>query len=435
MSMVNRAPGSVTRAPASTGASRVPVPARVPADAIRNVRIGRQGLYDAGGAVVAYEVLFHATGAGSAPGAAERATSQVVASTFGTFGVDRIAGGRPLHVRLTRPFLTGVIPVPVESTGVVIDVAAGTAVDSELLAGIEQLRSDGFGIALSGYRGQPEWSGLLDLLDHVKIDAAAHSMADLTAMTARVADAGRNLIATGIEDGATFDQLIGLPFGLFQGRFLEQPAVLERTTLSPTQLVCARLLGDLADPDVHVVRLEPTIATDPGLVLRLLRTANSASFAPHHEVTSLRQALVIIGPRRLRSWIVLTMLEGPAAASPADCLWKVLARACACRLLAPATAADLAFTVGLLSGAAELLGAPADQVAKASGVSVAVQDALAGGEGVAGRLLAAVRAHELEDEQGVLAAGMSPYDVSQIYLAALSDALRLVQEIAGPVRG
>lgn len=433
--MADRGSGSVVQAPAPAGSSRVPAQARVPGDAIRSVRVGRQGLYDRTRALVAYEVLFQPSGNGPGEGPGERATSQVITSTFGTFGVERIAGGRPLHIGLTRSFLTGVIPIPVESTGVVIEVAASTVADGELITGLEQLREAGFEISLAGYRGQMEWSGLLDLVDHVKIEAAAHPMAALTAMAERVADLGRNLIASGIEDEATFAQVATLPFTMFQGPLLERPSVLERTTLSPTQLVCARLLGKLADPDVHVVRLESTIGADPGLVLRLLRTANSASFAPNHEVTSLRQALVIIGPRRLRSWIMLMMLEGPCAASPADGLWKVLARACACRALAPATAADLAFTVGLLSGAAELLGAPAELVAESAGVGTAVQEALAGGEGIAGRILAAVRAHELDDEAGVRASGLTTYDVSQIYLSALSDALLLVQEIAGPVRG
>jgi EAL and modified HD-GYP domain-containing signal transduction protein len=421
---------ATAQAPVPRENPRVPAQTRVPADAVRDVRVGRQGLYDARRSLMAYEVLFH-SGASGPENVGDRATSQVIATTFGTFGVDRIAGSRPVFIGFTRAFLTGIIPVPVEPAGVVVEIPATMMVDAELLGGLEQLRQDGYRIALCEYRGQPEASALLDLVDYVKIEIPAHNRFQLAELAGRVAERGRELIASGIEDEASMARAVELGFGLFQGPFLEKPTVLQRRTLSPTQLVCVRLLGDLADPDLDVVRLEPTIGSDPGLALRLLRTANSAATGASRQISSLRQALVIIGPRRLRAWIVLILLEGPSTASPADGLWKVLARACACRLLVPPALADLAFTVGLLSGAAELLGASGQTVAEAAGVAQEVRDALAGGLGGAGTALSAVLAHERDDDAGLRAGGLAPYDVSHAYLESLSESLRLVEEITG----
>lgn len=412
------------------GLPRVPAQTRAPADAVRNVRVGRQGLYDARRSLVAYEVLFHSR-EGRPDQKGDRATSQVIASTFGTFGVDRIAGARPVFISFTRAFLTGIIPIPVEPAGVVVEISASMMVDAELLAGVEQLRESGYRVALCDFRGQPESSALLDLVDYVKIDVSEHNGRQLAELAARVCDRGRELIASGIEDEPTLARVAELGFGLFQGPFLEKPSVLERRTLTPTQLVCVRLLGELADEDLDIVRLEPAVGSDPGLALRLLRTANSAASGTSRQIASLRQALVIIGPRRLRSWVVLILLEGPSQASPADGLWKVLARACACRALAPAESADEAFTVGLLSGAAELLGAPPQAIAEAAGVTHQVRDALVSGLGGAGTALHAVLAHEMDDDSGVTASGLAPYDVSHAYLEALSESLRLVEEITG----
>src|SRR5205085_1969127 len=98
------------------------------------------------------------------------------------------------------------------------------------------------------------------------------------------------------------------------------------------------------------------VGSDPGLVLRVLRTANSAATGPAEELSSLRQALVLLGPRRLRSWIVLALLDGGSARDVTHDVWSVLARAHATQRLA-SPAADLGYTIGLLSGAAELLGA------------------------------------------------------------------------------
>jgi EAL and modified HD-GYP domain-containing signal transduction protein len=223
---------------------------------------------------------------------------------------------------------------------------------------------------------------------------------------------------------------LDLGFELFQGPFLQRPTVLEQRTLSPTQMICVRLLNDLADPDTPIARIEQMVGTDPGLTMRLLRTANSASAGAQREVTSLRQALVIIGPRRLRSWVLLTLLEGGTTANAAEDLWAVLTRAYACARLATSEA-DLAFTVGLLSGAAELLGSEPAEVAASAGVGQEARAALMEAAGEAGRVLTAVLAHEGDDPDGIEAVGLTPFDVSRAYLESLSESLQLVHDLTG----
>jgi EAL and modified HD-GYP domain-containing signal transduction protein len=196
-------------------------------------------------------------------------------------------------------------------------------------------------------------------------------------------------------------------------------------------MICVKLLNDLADPQVPITRIEQMVGSDPGLTLRLLRTANSASTGLGCEVTSLRQALVLIGPRLLRSWVVLTLLEGSATRSASDDLWSVLARAHACQRLA-VHQADLAFTVGLLSGAADLLGSDPSEVVVRSGVGAEAKAALLEGAGEAGQALRAVLAHEKDDVEGFSETGFMPFDVSRAYLESLSESLKLVHDLMEP---
>ena len=404
---------------------------------VRNVRVGRQGIYRADRSLVAYELLFRAHTDDGKDGliAGERATSQVIASTFGTFGLDNISDGRPVFINFTRAFLTGVIPVPVEPERVVIEVVEHVVVDSELLLGLGQLKSQGYRIAVDDYRGEVERTAMLELADYVKIDVNGTSPLMLPGLVQRVHEYGGTLVASDVQDAEAFERCRQLGFELFQGTYLQRPTVLERRTLSPSQLICVRLLNDLADPEAPVGRIEQLVGSDPGLTLRLLRTANSAALAVNREVTSLRQALVLIGPRRLRSWVVLTLLEGGTTTSSSDDLWSVLARAFSCQRLG-APQADLAFTVGLLSGAADLLGVDPEQVADGAGVGVEARAALLSGEGSAGRALTAVLAHEADDAEAITATGLLPFDVSRTYLEALSESLELVHDLvrqpAGP---
>ena len=396
---------------------------------VRNVRVGRQGIYQHDRSLVAYELLFRTEGADGRQGVAgERATSQVIASTFGTFGLDNISDGRPVFINFTRAFLTGVIPIPVEPERVVIEVVQHVVVDSELLTGLAQLRERGYRVALDDHRVGLDRPELLEIADYVKVDLHQVSSVMLPGVVQQIRDAGATLVLGNVEDAETFERGTEIGAELFQGPYLQRPTVLERRTLSPSQLICVRLLNDLSDPDAPIDRIEQMVGTDPGLTLRLLRTANSAGVGAHHEVTSLRQALVLIGPRRLRSWVVLTLLEGGTTTNSSDDLWSVLARAFSCQRLA-GPEADLAFTVGLLSGAADLLGADPQSVADGAGVGHDARAALLEGAGHAGRALTAVLAHERDDAEAIAATGLVPFDVSRTYLEALSESLELVHDL------
>jgi EAL and modified HD-GYP domain-containing signal transduction protein len=398
---------------------------------VRSVRVGRQAIYDVQRKLVSFELLFRNSENGSGPQVAgEQATSQVIASTFGTFGLDAISDGRPVFINFTRAFLTGVIPVPVEPANVVIAVGEALEADHELLLGLGQLRQAGYRLAVRDYRGEVGRSALLEVADYVSLSVNALPSLVLPGLVAQVRQVGATLIAIDVEDAPTFTRGVELGFDLFQGPHLAKATVLEQRTLSPSQLICARLLNDLADPEVSVHRVEQLVGTDPGLTLRLLRTANSAASGMTREVTSLRQALVLIGPRRLRSWVVLTLLEGGTTRNTSDDLWSVLARAHTCQRLATDDG-DLAFTIGLLSGCADLLGTDVAAVADGSGVGPEARRALLDGEGPAGRALQAVLAHERDDVAAVTAAGLVPFDVSRAYLESLSESLQLVHDLLG----
>ena len=105
---------------------------------VRQVRISRQGIYDVDRTLVAYQVRFDADEL-DAPGGVERATSKVILSTLGTFGLDNISGGRPIFIEFTPAFLTGQIPIPLEPDRVMIAVPAGIEAEPALLDGLAAL--------------------------------------------------------------------------------------------------------------------------------------------------------------------------------------------------------------------------------------------------------------------------------------------------------
>ena len=402
--------------------------------AVAPVRVGRQGIYDRRRTLVAYELLFRNHGGASADLAEgaeqDHATSQVISATFGDFGVGQIAGDKPLFINLTRGFFTGELPIPFPPHQVVLELLENIEVDEEVMAGLRRLKDQGYRIAVDDFIGEPGRLPALGLADYVKIDVAAAGDAfDEVLALAREHSRDALVVVERIEDDALFARCLAAGADLFQGYGLQRPVTLEAVSLTPSQLVCLRLVRALTGTDVPIREIEDLVASDPALSLRVLKTVVSAATGTKNEITSLRQAIVMLGPQQLCSWVVLMLLGGVTGVDT-ESLTMVLARAAACARLAPAVA-DLAYTVGLLSGVASVLGMPEADLVDTTGVAGTVREALVQRHGPAGAALRAVLAYEEDEPCAITGTGHAVYEVSRAYLAALSGAMLTVGAVVG----
>ncbi|MEZ0164903.1 EAL and HDOD domain-containing protein [Kineococcus sp. LSe6-4] len=407
----------------------------LPVDAavsVSPVRVGRQGIYDRERRLVAFELLFRNHGRASAELAEgaeqDHATSQVISATFGDFGVGQIAGERPLFINLTRGFFTGALPVPCSPEQVVLELLENVDVDEEVLAGLRRLRAQGYRIAVDDFIGEESRLPAVALADYVKIDVeAARDDFDRVLALARAHNPTALVVVERIEDDELFDRCLAAGADLFQGYGLQRPVTLEAVSLTPSQLVCLRLVRALTGQDAPLHEIEQLVASDPALSLRVLKTVSSAAAGTKTGVTSLRQAIVLLGRQQLCSWVVLMLLGGVTSVDT-ESLTLVLARAAACARLAPRDA-DLAYVVGLLSGVATVLGMGEDELVDTTGVAQSVRAALVDRRGAAGGALRAVLAYEEDDPFVITDAGHAVYEVSRAYLAALSGAMVTVSSV------
>jgi len=391
------------------------------AELTSSVQVGRQGIYDRDRQVVAYEMLFRPMKAGfglATEADHERATSQVISSIFGDFGVADIADSRSLFINVTRAFIVGDLPLPDSPDQVVVEIVKHVGVDDQILAGVKRLKALGFRIAVDDWVGEPERDNLLVDCDLVKINLARTELLRLAGLVrhATALNPAAAIVVERIEDAEAFEAAHALGVAMFQGHYLQRPLVMVAPQLSPSEVICLRVLGLLAADEVKTDQVHAVVSGDPGLAIRVLRTASSAA-AAGRPVSSLRQALALIGPRMLSSWVVL-MLVGGTGRVPHDQVVTMLARAGACSTLAP-HASNVAYTAGLLSGVTEILGVSTEDTIRTTGIGPEVADALLSGGGTVGTALRAVMAHERHNPQAVVANGFTPYQVSLAYLEAV----------------
>ena len=287
-----------------------------------------------------------------------------------------------------------------------------------MIAGIRRLRDDGFAIAVDDAGPDGPQLRLLDLglVDFVTVDVLAREPGTLPGTVERLRPTGATLVAQRIETDAALEQCRGLGFELLQGTALGRPVVESATSLSPTKAASLSLLGELARPDAQIDDVVALVEVDVALSYRLVRAVNSASVGARRKISSVRDALVLLGLETLRAWIVLMSLSGDGDA-PSEPLRAALVRARHAELLAQAgqdVPPSTAFMTGLLSTLDVLLGADLPSVIAQLPLDPAVSAALLTRAGALGQILTTVTAYE----QGQLIARAGADDVRRGYLSA-----------------
>lgn len=368
---------------------------------MQDIYIGRQPIFDRDLEVYAYELLFRSgslnqAADANAPFDGDRATSQVIVNAFIEIGLDQIVGNRRAFINLTRSFVTAATPLPFPQDRVVLEILEDIEPDAEVLAGLRTLAGQGYQMALDDFVFQEDRRALLEVAHIVKIDLMAVPRETLQAEVARLRRHDVRLIAEKVETHEDFEQCRELGFDYFQGYFLSRPNIVQGRQLPPNRLAVLQLLARLQDPQADAGDIERLVAQDVALSYKLLRYINSAFFALPKKIESIRQAVIYLGTRAIRTWVSLLVVAG-LDDKPAALVAQAMQRARMCELLAQRARRpqpDAYFTVGLFSLLEALLDAPLESILDTLPFSDGIRDALLRQEGPYGEALACVIAYE-----------------------------------------
>ncbi len=371
------------------------------APGLESVQLGRQAIYDASLSSRAYELFYRA----SAPGQhadPDRAACSVVLSAFAELGLERVASNKRVFLTVSHDIISGALPLPVPPELVVLQVRDYEHSIPELLMALEQRQRDGLQLALDGFVFSPRSAPLLQLADYVKLDVRRLGTAGLGEQLERVRGQARITVASGVETQQEFNAGLALGCQLFQGSFLFRPQLLSHTRLPKSLETLTRLLKRLRDPAVEFGEIERIVKTDPALSAAVLRFLGSAAYVRRHPITSISQAVSLLGLREFSRWVTLVALTATTD-RPSELSFVALIRARAAELVAGAVGADpeAAFLVGLVSALDALFERPLERVLAELPLAAEVRAAVLERSGVLGHILLDVLSHEANDAQQV----------------------------------
>ncbi len=359
------------------------------------ILFARQPIFDRELQVYGYELLYRSVQEAGEPFAdGEQATSQVLLDAFTELAINDVVGEKFAFVNFTQQLLGTELPFTPQR--LVVEVLEDQTINQELLDNLARLKRAGFTIALDDFVLTADTAALVRYADIIKLDVLDLSETQLLQHVKKLQPHAR-LLAEKIETHEQLEHCKSLGFSLFQGYFLSRPDLIKGKKTIENRTTVMALLAELYRSDISIDALEQIISRDPVLSYKLLRLINSAAYRFAQEISSLRQAIMLLGINQIRGWaslIALNKLED----KPKELITTTLTRAKLCQQLGgviqPNVAPDSYFTLGLLSTVDAFLDRPLKDVIDTLPLSQELKVALTRHDGKMGLILSTIKQYE-----------------------------------------
>lgn len=363
-----------------------------------NILLGRQSILDRDQQLFGYELLFRSPQNNIIECDTE-ATASVLSNTLSMMSIDNILADKLGFVNIGIDFLRKGLLEILPPQRFVIEILENQKPDAELIDFVEKLKKKGYIFALDDVILSDEnlkyWEPILERVEIVKVDVIDTYIDNLKNKTELLQKFNVKLLAEKVETQEMFDLCYNLGYTYFQGYFFTKPILLESPSLSPDIQGIMHLI-QLLQEDADVDKIEASLRLYPQLIIALLKLVNSASVSPIQEITSIRQAIILLGHKALCQWLLLLLYSQKNAQklSPLQndpIFLTAIERGKTMELLVKAhdpkisrTMVDEAFLVGILSLVDIILHSPLKIVLKELKVAPTISDALLKQEGLLG---------------------------------------------------
>ncbi|HUX64654.1 EAL and HDOD domain-containing protein [Sulfuricella sp.] len=382
-------------------------------DSLQDIFLGRQPILDRNQHIVAYELLFRSSSQGLSANVTDDmlATAHVITHAFSELGIASVLGDKKGFINISADLLLSDMIELLPQDKVVIELLETIRVDNQIISRCRELKAMGFSLALDDFAGDSQFEPLLDIVEVVKFDLPQMGQEALEKYVSHIKRWPVKLLAEKVEDIDQAVQCKGLGFDLFQGYYFARPVVLSGKRADSSKLTLLKLV-ELILGDAETQEIEQAFKRDPSLSYNLLRLVNSVAVGTRHKISSLKQAIVVLGRQQLQRWLQLLLFVNQGGDMQNPLLELAATRGKLMELLAVAQSErdkdhhDRAFMTGIMSLLDTLLGMPMGEVVKQANLASDVENALLKHEGKLGNLLLLVEKIEQNDfgaAEGLLA--------------------------------
>jgi len=301
-----------------------------------SVFVARQPIFDRKKAVFGYELLFRSGYTNSYDSQdPDASTRDVISNSLFVIDFDDLTGGRWGFINFTRNLLTQEVGALLPRDRVAMEILEDVEPDETLLHACRKLKEQGYMLVLDDFVLADADNPLLGLADIVKVDFLQSDAEERSTISEKLRGRGLSVLAEKVETIEDFEQASECGYTYFQGYFFGKPVIRTGRSIAGSKLAYLRVMKEVFKPDLSYDELEDLIKQDVSLTYRLLRFMNSVWFAFRSEISSIKHALVLLGPKEIKKWFALVALRYTATDKPEELVLRSMIRAKVAEDLAP----------------------------------------------------------------------------------------------------
>jgi c-di-GMP-related signal transduction protein len=273
-----------------------------------DIYIGRQPILDKSENIIAYELLYRNSTSNWYEGLDhDSATIDVMVNTFASMGFKEVGERKKCFINFTENLLLKRIPTYIPPEYIVVEILETVSLTDEIVDVCKELKSKGYTIALDDVIEENNFSSLLPYVDIIKIDFLKMKIDEIKEMLLKYKNEFK-FLAEKIETRSQFDEAKAMGFDYFQGYFFSKPIILQGKDIAPIPTNYLELLDIVGSPDPDIEHISNLIQQDLSLSYKLLKIMNSGAFFFKSKVTSIKQAVVLLGLYEIRKLLMILMM-------------------------------------------------------------------------------------------------------------------------------
>lgn len=361
----------------------------MPAVQLKDYCFAHQPILDTAGNTVAIELLYR--DAQPEAGYAfddTTATANVIINVCSHLGMIELMGKRKLFINVAEGFLLSDNITLLPKDKVTLELLEHIEITDEILLRVRELKAMGYEFALDDYIFHFDPCPLFDLVDIVKVDILHADLNALDELVAYLRQWPCKLLAEKVENEEVHQACLKAGFDLFQGYYFAYPTLHGGRITDPARMVVLDLLSKVSC-DAELDEIEASFKANPGLTYSLLRLISSPAFYTSRKISSIREAIQILGMRQLGRWLQVLLYTQKSDHSCLSLLELAVHRARLMELMAESAGIphEQAYVTGMLSLADSALGIPMPTIIEHLNLVDDIHAALLKREGNIGLLL------------------------------------------------
>ena len=279
-------------------------------------------------------------------------------------------------------------PLALPPQNTVIEILENIPVTPKLVERLKELKAEGYIIALDDFVGDPGYRDIFPYIDIIKLDCLGRTTDEVIDIKNRFSGTRCKFLAEKVDSEAAFTAFREQGISFFQGYYFAKPQILSGKGLTSSSAIRLKLAAEIEKNVLDMDAILTAVQSDVSLSYRLLQYINSSAFSFREKITSIRQALTLLGVMKTKYWLRLMLYSDMLSTnSNPEVLRMALQRAhfldalgVASKFAAPKN--ESMFLVGMLSLLEAILGVPMPTILKELPLSADIKASLRGERGI-----------------------------------------------------